>query len=69
MTKRMTNSADDTELMMRLYSRHNSSNDTYDLCDLRETLVKELSSSNLYRITLNCVEVDEDKLKASDVDL
>ena len=69
MTKRMKNSADDTELMMRLYSRHNSSNDTYDLCDLRETLMKELSSSNLYRITLNCVEVDEDKLKASDVDL
>ena len=69
LTKRLTDTSDGTELVMRLYSRHNYKDDSYSLCDAREILVGKVSRNNTYRFTLSCMEADEGKLEASDVDL
>ena len=68
LTKKVTSSTDD-DVTFRLYTHADEKNDSYDFCDLRETLSSSGSLGNHYKVTLYCVEFDKESLEANDIEI
>ena len=56
-------------LTLGLYSKENSKEDSYIVCDLREKQRETRSMGYSYTTTLKCIDVDKEVIEATDIEL